>query len=768
MADQTTNIILRVRDEATAGINKIRGAYAAFTVGIGAVTAALGFSVKAAAEQERVLAQMDAVLESTKNSVGLTKQEIVEYAEALMRSTGIADDVIETGQNMLLTFTNIKGEAFKGATQAAIDMTAAFNGGEVSAEALSATSVQVGKALNDPINGLTALRRVGVTFTEQQKEQIAVMQQTGDVAGAQAVILQELSREFGGSAAAAAGTFSGSLRALQTRFGEIGESVGKILIPVLSVLTSALGLAIGPLERFLSTERVARWTAALQTGFENVTYGVQKTIVGAEKLSSSIEYYTKLASLKTLGVFSDQSSKISALQSARVAEVEELSRREIEIQSRHSENVKKIKSAETNSARVNLNRQLSDFSDTQARMTAASASESSKRLKKTAEDTDRQRQLEAESAQKLRDIVAETGVEMVDLWKKNQEAQERSLSESLNEARGFFQDFERTAERSVSKALFDPGGAASQIQQGLAKIVGEDAAKFIAGGLGNTIVSGFTSIISGLFGGGSRGKTVQEYAQEAFEKMVENTNRVLDDIGRQKSTTEKQLDLLEKLGSQLGDSAIIPERFLPALGLGSGATVQSGKQEILGRLGVVNNADVQLKQDELQRAYAERAAIEQERKIAERGLFGGRPAQGLAGRSDSSEALTKLSNLLIRDEAQKLLIKKLESELGPQSDFSLQEAIDFVDLQSKFSKVGVTPAFAAGGVVPGNATSGDRVQIRANSGEMVLTKSDQANLLNLIRGGGTSAPTVISIQLDRRELARAIVDLTNLSRVGLV
>jgi hypothetical protein len=105
---------------------------------------------------------------------------------------------------MLLTFTRIRNEVGKGndifnqATQTVTDMSAAL-GTDMKKQA-----IQVGKALNDPIKGISALQRVGVSFTASQKEQIKALVESGDIMGAQKIILKELATEFGGAAAAAA------------------------------------------------------------------------------------------------------------------------------------------------------------------------------------------------------------------------------------------------------------------------------------------------------------------------------------------------------------------------------------------------------------------------------------------------------------------------------------------------------------------------------------------------------------------------------------
>lgn len=53
----------------------------------------------------------------------------------------------------------------------------------------------------------------------------------------------------------------------------------------------------------------------------------------------------------------------------------------------------------------------------------------------------------------------------------------------------------------------------------------------------------------------------------------------------------------------------------------------------------------------------------------------------------------------------------------------------------KAATIPSAPTFAEGGIVPGTSYTGDRVPVRANSGEMILTKAQQANLFDLIRAG---------------------------------
>jgi hypothetical protein len=99
---------------------------------------------------------------------------------------------------------------------------------------MDSAAVQLGKALNDPVLGVTALRRVGVMLTEAQEEQIKQFMEVGDVASAQKIILAELETEFGGLARAIGETSEGKLQILQNNLGNTQEAIGTGLLPLLT------------------------------------------------------------------------------------------------------------------------------------------------------------------------------------------------------------------------------------------------------------------------------------------------------------------------------------------------------------------------------------------------------------------------------------------------------------------------------------------------------------------------------------------------------
>lgn len=192
----------------------------------------LGSSIGEAREAQKVTAQTEAVIKSTGAAAGVTAKQIDQFAASISAKTGIDDEAIAKASNLLLTFTNIKNAAgenndiFTQATKITTDMGVALG------TDASGAAIQLGKALNDPVKGISALQRVGVTFSQAQKDQIKNFVETGRVADAQKVILAELSKEFGGSAAAQATAGDKA----KVAFDNLKETIGTKLLPVIDKL----------------------------------------------------------------------------------------------------------------------------------------------------------------------------------------------------------------------------------------------------------------------------------------------------------------------------------------------------------------------------------------------------------------------------------------------------------------------------------------------------------------------------------------------------
>lgn len=230
---------------ASKAMTTLKSAAASLGVvlGIGTLVKAVGYSIRAFQEQELAATQLRTVLRSTGHAAGLTATQLTSMAKSLASLSMFSDEAIIKSQSLLLTFTNIGEKAFPLAQQTILDMAAAMD------EDLKGATIRLGKALNDPIKGVTALADVGVSFTDQQRDQIKVLMATNDLLGAQKVILNELAKEFGGSAAAAAGTFAGKVALVQEKFQDLAAALGKDLVEPLLLIMRFLEEAIADAER---------------------------------------------------------------------------------------------------------------------------------------------------------------------------------------------------------------------------------------------------------------------------------------------------------------------------------------------------------------------------------------------------------------------------------------------------------------------------------------------------------------------------------------
>jgi len=211
---------------------------------LSSVTDFVGGAIKEAAEFESVFAQTEAVIKSTGSAAGLTAEQMANMASSLSAGEGaslFSDDAILGAQNILATFTNIKGENFGGATKSIVDMSQALG------IDLDSAAMQVGKALNDPIAGIAALSRSGVQFTADQEAMIKAMVEAGNVAGAQELMMAELNTQFGGSAAAAVDTYAGKQIILQEKMAGIQQTLGEALMPLMMLFGDFLSDTLVPI-----------------------------------------------------------------------------------------------------------------------------------------------------------------------------------------------------------------------------------------------------------------------------------------------------------------------------------------------------------------------------------------------------------------------------------------------------------------------------------------------------------------------------------------
>lgn len=185
-----------------------------------AIAAGIRAVFGAVQESEDAVAQLDARLKSTGGAAGLTRDQLIDLSGQMQKLTTYGDEAVLSMETLLLSFGNIKKGQFEGAVTAVLDVATAKG------MDLASAATQIGKALNDPIKGMAGLQKIGISFTDAQKDVIQSLVDTGQAAAAQQLILDQLKVSFGGTAEAAANTLGGALQQLKEAAGDLMEGDG--------------------------------------------------------------------------------------------------------------------------------------------------------------------------------------------------------------------------------------------------------------------------------------------------------------------------------------------------------------------------------------------------------------------------------------------------------------------------------------------------------------------------------------------------------------
>lgn len=274
-------------DIAKKGAQLLGGMFA----GAGLISAAKQ-GIEELKESATASSNVESVIRATGESAHVTADQVDELAQSQMALTGVDDEVIKTGAAKLLTFRNVKDEVgtgndvFTRATKAGLDLA------QVGFGTPETAALMLGKALNDPIKGMAALGRAGVTFSSDQKAAIKSLVDTGDLLGAQKVILGEVEHQVGGAAEAFGKTLPGQMQIAQeslknteaTLVGGAAPAM-QLLAQVTTAAANAVEALPGPL-RDLATIGVAAGVGVFAI---------------ARPLSGLVDIYTTLAAKRAAG-----------------------------------------------------------------------------------------------------------------------------------------------------------------------------------------------------------------------------------------------------------------------------------------------------------------------------------------------------------------------------------------------------------------------------------------------------------------------------------
>ncbi|MDD5729456.1 MAG: hypothetical protein PHV59_12930, partial [Victivallales bacterium] len=216
---------------ADQDIAKLKKSITAMAVAGAATVIDFGNScVKKFEESEAAAKQLEQTLKSTNYAAGFKTDDLKKFSNELKNVSVFGGTALTKAMAVMLTFTNVKGDIFKKAIESAMDLNSALGGD------LQGNIIQLGKALNNPITGMTALRRVGVSFSKDQEAQVEALVKAGKLQEAQMIILTELQTEFGGQARAMADTVEGARMKMENSFGGVKRKIGEMIVEGLSLV----------------------------------------------------------------------------------------------------------------------------------------------------------------------------------------------------------------------------------------------------------------------------------------------------------------------------------------------------------------------------------------------------------------------------------------------------------------------------------------------------------------------------------------------------
>ena len=215
----------RAAATATTNVQRLGVAFRTTLLPITAVLGSLTLLNRAlgvAGQRDSELSVLSTGLRGLVDDADAAANALVSAADKLGKSTLFDQEDFTATFKLFTSFRNIGVDAYERVGEAAADIATKL-GTEPKEAAL-----QLAKALEDPAKQVTALARSGTVFTDQQKEQIKTLQQSGDLLGAQEIILKEIEAQYGGAAkAAGAAGFAGALDSTGEAWRDFLEALGE-------------------------------------------------------------------------------------------------------------------------------------------------------------------------------------------------------------------------------------------------------------------------------------------------------------------------------------------------------------------------------------------------------------------------------------------------------------------------------------------------------------------------------------------------------------
>lgn len=239
-------VLDQVESKSKSVGSSLKSGFLAASAAVASIAGGVTVALKAYQSQEKQEQKIRATLEATGKSAEISAKQVFALASEYQNLTGVGDDVVLQGQAILLAFKNVSAQALPRATEGFLDLAAIMQ-----TDAKSA-ALQLGKALNDPAEGLSALSRAGVSFSATEKQLVKQLQEANKFAEAQEVIFNKLDNSITGTARQMAqGT--GIFTILGQTIGDVAETAGKILAPEFVQLAHTLNSVLLSLQNNADT-----------------------------------------------------------------------------------------------------------------------------------------------------------------------------------------------------------------------------------------------------------------------------------------------------------------------------------------------------------------------------------------------------------------------------------------------------------------------------------------------------------------------------------
>ena len=201
------------------------------------------------AEAEKVALRLQKVWDNVGATTGKSYDEIMKYADAIEKSTYFTSEAVEESALLLAATESLTEDGFERALNVSADLAAALG------EDMTAAASTLAKALEDPASALTRLKSIGVTFTDEEKDQIKALTDANETYEAQSIILGKIEDKYKDVAKAINNTPAGTLDNIKDTLGDIRENLGGALLDVISPALELVYKALLKISEWVSKAR---------------------------------------------------------------------------------------------------------------------------------------------------------------------------------------------------------------------------------------------------------------------------------------------------------------------------------------------------------------------------------------------------------------------------------------------------------------------------------------------------------------------------------